>query len=230
MPHSSVTSKYVGFCDVLGFSAAVLTDFDATVALYEALRADLQNWPFPDKAQVSVYSDSILVVSEDLPAVVNTIVALNWAALMRGWLVRGGIAHGRHWETKDSGNLFLVSEALVKAVALEKTVKVPAVVVSSEIQLGVEAWVPRFEHGAFKAPLLHFDGRSLVNPFNDYWFASAVIQARRKRDSHPQHAAKYDWFLSLAESVARDDLLVPESAMSRMLELGILRKRPEGAA
>ena len=230
MPHPSVTSKYVGFCDVLGFSAAVLADFDATVALYEELRATLQNWPFPEKAHVSVYSDSILVVSDELPAVINAIVSLNWAALMRGWLVRGGIAHGRHWETKDNGNLFVVSEALVKAVAIEKSVKVPAVVVSSEVQLGVEAWVPRFEHGAFSAPLLYFDGRSGVNPFNDYWFASAVLQAKAKRDSHPQHAAKYEWFLSLAESVARDDLLVPDSAMSRMLELGLLRETPKGAA
>jgi hypothetical protein len=39
--------KYVGFCDVLGFSSAVLTDFDATIALYRAFRDDVRGWPFP---------------------------------------------------------------------------------------------------------------------------------------------------------------------------------------
>ncbi|GIK84790.1 MAG: hypothetical protein BroJett026_02710 [Betaproteobacteria bacterium] len=222
--------KYVGFCDVLGFSSAVLHDFDASIALYQQFRSDVRQWPFPPKAQVSVYSDSILIVSDELPDVVNAIVALHWAALMRDWLIRGGVAYGKYWEEKEGGNLFVVSDALVKAVALEKSVKIPAVVISEEIPLGIEAWVPRFQHGPFKAPLLHFGGHSIVNPFNEYWFASAAKRAKRLLDAHPQHKEKYEWFLSLVEAVARDDILIPEAALARMLELGILQKRPESAA
>ncbi len=216
--------KYIGFCDVLGFSSAVLTDFDATIALYQAFRDDVRNWPFPEQAQVSVYSDSILVVSDELPALLHTIASLNWATLMQGWLIRGGVAHGKYWEEKENGNLFVVSDALVKAVALEKVVKVPAIVVSKEIHLGIEAWVPRFQHGVFKAPLLHFQGLNIVNPFNGYWFASAAIRAKGLLEAHPKHREKYEWFLSLVEAVAKNDILIPEEALAKMLELGILQE------
>lgn len=227
MAESAIAAKYVAFCDVLGFSTAVLTDFDSTVALYRQFQTDVKGWPFPQRAQVSVYSDSILVVSDDLPAVVDTVVALNWAALMQNWLIRGGIAHGKYWEDKDGGNLFVVSDALVKAVQLEKTVKVPAVVVSDEIALGIEAWVPRFQHGIFKAPFLHFEEKTLVNPFNELWFNSAVIRARNLLDTHTKHKEKYDWFLSLADAVRRDDLLVPQTAMTEMIKLGVLQRKQD---
>jgi len=230
MAADSVPMRYVGFCDVLGFSSAVLRDFDSTIALYRQFQSDVRDWPFPRRARVSVYSDSILIVSDDLPAVLNTIVVLNWAALRHDWLIRGGVAYGRYWEDREAGNLFVVSDALVKAVRLENTVKVPAVVVSPDITLGVEAWVPRFQHGVFRCPLLHFLGHTLVNPFNSYWFASAAIRVRRQLELHPQHREKYEWFLSLVEAVSKDDLLIPESALAQMLELGVLQKRPVPAA
>jgi hypothetical protein len=222
---NSVPQKYVGYCDILGFSAAVLNDFDGTVSLYRQLREHLRMWPFPADAKVSVYSDSILVVSDSLPSVLNTIVSLNWAALMQGWLIRGGVAYGRYLEEKEDGNLFVVSDALVHAVAIEKSAKVPAVVVSTDIDLGIEAWVPRFKHNIFRAPLLYFEDRRIVNPFNEYWFKSSVIRVRQMLKQHPQHREKYDWFLSLAQSVAQDDLLIPESALKEMLALGIIQNR-----
>ena len=155
----------------------------------------------------------------------NAIVSLNWAASMQGWLLRGGIAYGRYLEEKEDGNLFVVSDALVHAVAIEKSVKIPAVVVSTDIDLGIEAWVPRFEHNILRAPLLYFDDRRIVNPFNEYWFKSSVIRVRQMLEQHPQHREKYDWFLSLAQSVAQDDLLIPESALKEMLALGIIQNR-----
>lgn len=225
--NTSATMKYVGFCDVLGFSSAVLKDFDATIAIYQEFRREVRRWPFPSLARVSVYSDSILIVGDELPSVLHTINMLQWVTLKHDWLIRGGVAYGRHWEESDNGNLFVVSEALVQAVAIEKSVKVPAVAVSEDIHLGIEAWVPRFQHGVYKAPLLYFQELTMVNPFNSYWFASAVIRAKRLLDAHPGHMEKYEWFLLLAEAVARDDILVPESALARMLELGILQKRSD---
>lgn len=218
--------KYVGFCDVLGFSSAVLNDFDTAISVYNQFRKDVIDWPFPLTANVSVYSDSILVVGDELPPVLHTIVALQWAALKQGWLIRGGVAYGKYWENKEDGNLFVVSDALVRAVEIEKTIKMPAVGVSDTIQLGIEAWMPRFEHGIFKAPLLYFDQRAIVNPFNEYWFKSAVIRANELLIDHPAHKEKYEWFLSLAEAVERDDILIPDSALAKMQELGILQKRP----
>lgn len=225
-----IPQKYVGYCDILGFSAAVLNDFEGTVSLYRELREHLRMWPFPVDAKVSVYSDSILVVSENLPSVLNTIVSLNWAALLQGWLIRGGVAYGRYLEEKEDGNLFVVSDALVHAVAIEKSAKVPAVVVSEDIALGIEAWMPRFEHNIYRAPLLYFENRCIVNPFNEYWFKSSVMRVQRMLEQHPQHQEKYSWFLSLAQSVAQDDLLIPESVLKEMLALGILQKRKGSSA
>ncbi|MBK9594468.1 MAG: hypothetical protein IPO57_03610 [Rhodocyclales bacterium] len=219
--------KYVGFCDILGFSSAVLKDIDATLVVYREFQNTIRKWPFAERAPVSVYSDSIMVVGDELPPVLHTIGALNWAALLHGWLIRGGIAYGRYWEEREDGNLFVVSDALVKAVALEKTVKVPAVVVAGDIPLGLEAWVPRFQQGIFKAPLLHFRGLNIVNPFNPYWFKSATIRLMELLDRHQHHSEKYDWFLSLSEAVAHDDILIPEEILNRMLELGVLQKVPE---
>lgn len=228
MSSADAPLKYVAFCDVLGFSAAVSNDFDATIALYREFQKNVQNWPFAERAKVSVYSDSMIVVSDELPPVVRAVKSLQWAALLQGWLVRGGIARGRHWEEGDASNLFVVSDALVKAVAIEKTVKVPAVVISTDIELGIEAWVPRFESGAITATVLYFGGHAIVGPFNEYWFNSAVIRVQQMLESFPAHAEKYEWFLSLADAIRRDDLLVPQTAVDRMVELGILSVNPPG--
>jgi hypothetical protein len=219
--------KYVGFCDLLGFSKAVLGDFEAAVAVYQEFRSRIRDWPFPTGARVSIYSDSMLVVGDDLPPVLHTIVALQWSGLTHNWLIRGGVAHGRHWEESENGNLFVVSDALVQAAEIEKSIKVPAVAVSSSIPLGIEAWMPRFEHGVFKAPLLFFQDLAIVNPFCTYWFRSAVIHAERLLALHPDHREKYEWFLSLAAAVERDDVPVPDSALKQMLELGVLCKREQ---
>ena len=94
-PHF-VPMKYVGFCDILGFSSAVQKDFDATIALYKELREILRDWPFSERAQITVYSDSILVVADELPPVLDAIVSLHWVALRHAWLIRGGVAYGEY--------------------------------------------------------------------------------------------------------------------------------------
>lgn len=219
--------KYVGFCDILGFSSAVLNDFDATLARYQRLKDHFQEWPLPKGAQVSLYSDSILIVGDELPAVLNAINIIQWSALLEDWLVRGGVAYGRYWEESDSGNLFVVSDALIKAVEIEKSIKIPAVGISKEITLGIEAWVPRLEGGIFNSPLLHFQDLTIVNPFGKYWFRSATVRVSQLLEIHPEHQEKYNWFLSLADAISKDELLVPESALTQMLELGILRDLTE---
>ena len=223
----TVPMKYVGFCDILGFSSAVLKDFDATLELYQKFRKKLQEWPFPLNAKISLYSDSILIIGDELPPVLDAIISLQWAAMEQGWLMRGGIAYGRYWEETENGNLFVVSDALIRAAAIEKSIKVPAIAICEELLLGIEAWIPRFKDGIFKAPLLYFRELTIVNPFNRYWFKNSIIKAQNLLDEHPGHKEKYEWFLSLADAVAQDELLVPESALTRMLELGILQDRAE---
>ena len=179
-------------------------------------------WAFPEKASISVYSDSILIVCDELPPILYAVQSLWFATLTQDWLIRGGIAYGKYWEDRSNGNLFVVSDALVRAVRLESTIKVPGVVLSPEIEVPLSAWVARFRDGPFSVPLLHFDGHHVVNPFNPYWFASARMRVCQLMEESPQHAKKYEWFLKLADQVEGNEPLVPQSALEEMLSLGLI--------
>lgn len=218
-----IPNKYVAFCDVLGFSSAVEHQFDATIALYKEFKERITDWPFPEKANVSVYSDSILIVCDELPPLLYAVQSLWFATLTQDWLLRGGIAYGKYWEDRSNGNLFVVSDALVRAVRLESKVKVPGVVLSPEVDVPLSAWVTGFRDGPFSAPLLHFDGFNVVNPFNPYWFASAKMRVLQLREQFPEHSAKYEWFLKLAQQVEAQVPLIPASVLKELLELGILK-------
>ena len=61
--------RYVAFCDVLGFSNAVEQRFEHTISVYAEFMKRMRDWPFPEKAEISIYSDSILIVSDELPSV-----------------------------------------------------------------------------------------------------------------------------------------------------------------
>lgn len=218
--------KYVAFCDVLGFSQAVENHFDQTIAVYKEFMGSIRDWPFPEKADISVYSDSILIVCSELPPLLYAVQSLWFATLTQNWLIRGGIAYGKYWEERENGSLFVVSDALVRAVRLEASVRVPAVVISPEVELSMAPWVTRFSHGPFAAPLLHFQGINFVNPFNPYWFASARMRISQLWSEFPQHEEKYRWLLALSDALEREETLVPDLVVQELLNLGIIEMRP----
>jgi hypothetical protein len=224
---NSVTMKYVGFCKVLGLPSAILSNFEATFAIFDQFRNDTRNWLPHSRSRVSIYSESIIVVGNELPSVIRTIAALQWAALNHGQLIRGGVAYGRYFEESEDGDIFIVSDALVQAAAIQKSVKAPAVAISKDIHIDIEAWLPRFEFGVLNAPLLHFQELTIVNPFNAAWFTSAVHRVKQLVTDHPKYQDKYEWFLALADALARNDVLVPESVLLRIEELGIIKRREE---
>lgn len=219
---ASIPLKYVAFCDVLGFSQAVEHNFNETILLYKQFQARMKDWPFPEHVDVSVHSDSILLVCDELAPLLHAVQTLWFATLTYDWLIRGGIAYGKYWEDRTDGNLFVVSDALVRAVRLESTVKHPCVALSSEIEIPLGAWVTRFEHGLLNTSLLHHDGLNIVNPFNQFWFASALNRVSQMKSISPEHSAKYDWFLSLGEAVSEQQTLTPKDALDKLLELGII--------
>ncbi|WP_247258080.1 hypothetical protein [Pseudomonas moorei] len=222
-----IPNKYVAFCDVLGFSHAVENEFERTILLYKEFSQRISEWPFPERANVSVYSDSILIVCDELPPLLYAVQSLWFATLAQDWLIRGGIAFGKYWEDRSNGNLFVVSDALVRAVHLESTVRVPGVILSPEVEVPLGTWFARFCDGPFAAPLLHFDGLNVVNPFNPYWFLSAKNRVAQLLIKYPQHSAKYEWFLKLAEHVGDDKALVPEEVEKELLAMGAITNRSE---
>lgn len=217
-----VPMKYVAFCDVLGFSHAVENDFNQTIQVYKAFQQRMSDWPFPERVDVSIYSDSILLVCDDLPPLLYAVQSLWFATLTYDWMIRGGIAYGKYWEDRSNGNLFVVSDALVRAVRIESTVKHPCVAVSPEVEIPLGTWVSRFEDGLFVAPLLHHDGLNVVNPFNLFWFASARHRVSQMKVASPQHSDKYDWFLNLAQAIEENQVLVPQQAVDKLLELKVI--------
>ena len=119
----------------------------------------------------------------------------------------------------------VASDALVRAVKLERSMGVPAVFVADDVEIPDDLWLYRFHKGVLAAPLLHFRDRNIVNPFNNYWFASASVRTAQMMMKSPEHKDKYLWFLALHLAVGKDQELIPPDALARFLREGKLTKR-----
>ena|ERR1700730_3988863 len=206
-----VADRYCGFVDVLGFGAATLADLHHALELYEELLDSSEFLSSLRKnVRISVHSDSFVLVSDGLGDVIGATQALQWSVLMKDYLVRGAIAYGSHAEGEKSGVRFIVSAAISKAVALEKTVKWPCVALHPDIEVPDEWW---FAQGR---PLLYFDSLRIVSPFNKFWFQSAMTRVSQLLERYPEHAAKYNWFLSLYSAVEAGEQLVPPEVRDRL--------------
>lgn len=204
-----ICGKYCAFIDVLGFGAATLNDLPMVMSIYEEIVRDAKDWAeFLKVVQLSVYSDSFVVISDELGPVLRATNLVQWFVLRKGFLVRGGIAHGNHAEGEKSGIKFIVSAALSKAAQLEKTIKHPCVAIHAEIEIPDDAW---FNESRI---LMYFEGIRLVSPFNIGWFKSAGNRAAALLKKYPEHAEKYEWFLRLFDAV-KTDRLIPEDVLKR---------------
>jgi hypothetical protein len=205
---SQITEKYVAFVDILGFGSRVLNNFDKLLDDFENfLRlAGLVERLLPD-VQITVYSDSYLFVSSKLERLVAAIQGLHMQSLFCDYLLRGGIAYGRHVEASRSHNLYVVSEALAKAASIEKTIGFPCVTLHPDINIPDEWWTGfnrNIERG-----VLYFGGKIIVNPCNLTWGTSAATRVRQMLDHSPQYRDKYEWFLEMHEALFSPVPMVP---------------------
>ncbi len=224
-----LTNKYVAFCDLLGFSNAVLTDFDKTADIYKEFREEVSKKKTLFKIELGVYSDSIIIVGDDLIQVAQTAQILQWTTLRHGWLVRGGIAHGKHWKESDANNLYIVSEALVKAVSIEKKIKHPIIAIDSDILLDLKYWIYAFNYSVFDLPIIHYNEQNIIMPFNNYWFKSAEIIVKDLKHQFPDHKFKYDYLLKLIESIKNGDVFIPQTVIDELIKDGVVvRDVPKG--
>ena len=199
-----------------------MTDFERTLELYKEFGNSLSNLPLAD-VQVTMYSDSILTTSKSLGKLLQAVQSLLFISLARQFVVRGAITKGRYWEQKKGNNLLVASDALVRAVKIENEIGIPAVVITDDIEIPDSYWAYRFAEGVFATPLLHFRDKNIVNPFNNYWFKSAAIHLSRMMANSPSHKEKYLWFLALYEEVKNDQVLVPQDAIKRLIDMGLLK-------
>lgn len=216
---------FVAYCDILGFSTRVRADFDDTTELYETF-ARLLTQLESKETRTSIFSDSIIITSKDLMRLVEVVNVLWFAAQTHFFIIRGGIARGRIWQKITPYHTQLVSDALIRAVEIEKSVRHPAVVIDESIDVGLNFWIPRFSEGSAIAPVLYYQNLKIVSPFGRYWFASALPRYQHlKEAAGAQHYHKYDWLIGLHEAVRNDEDLVPPHIIALLLREGVIKMR-----
>lgn len=216
-------NKYVAFCDILGFSNSVTSQFEKTISIYKEFKHEVSKQGFL-KLKTSIYSDSIFIEGENLIDVAKTVQILLWTSLRYDWLIRGGIAYGKHWKESDKNNLFIVSEGLVKAVNIEKTIKHPIIAISSDISIGIDYWTNGFFHSVFDLPIIHYNEYNIVNPFNNYWFKSAELRLLKLKSLNPEHLDKYNYLLKLVDDIKTSKTFIPMDIINDLLSKGLLKK------
>ncbi len=199
---------HVAFLDVLGFSAKVLNDFGGTVAVYAEL---IRGWEIHRKVykqvELTIYSDSLLLTSDELPPLLQAVTSLHMITMGLSCMLRGGVASGLHVSVSAGRDTYVVSEPLTRAAALEKAVGDPCVALDDCVDVPEHWWPVDFPN--IHRPILWFEGRRIVNPFHRYWYRSGQIRAEELRAQYPSHSEKYDWFLRLYDAVGSSKPLVP---------------------
>src|SRR6267142_1368440 len=169
-----IDNRYVGFCDILGFSNRILHDFKGTLEIYKRFGETFSGLAVK-KVEVTIYSDAVLITGNSLGPVSLAIQNLWFIALANDLMIRGAITQGRYWQQRKGNHMLVASDALVRAVKLEKSVGIPAVVIADDVDIPDGFWVHRFKAGLLQTPILHFRDRNIVNPFNTFWFQSASV-------------------------------------------------------
>lgn len=207
---AKITDRYVAFVDLLGFGQRVTTEFERTIDLYRYTLVEAVILSgYSKRVNIRIYSDAFLITSSDIAAIVNVVNYLHMCALRNEHLVRGGISFGQHFEAHNASNLYVVSTPLVKAVGLEKSVKDPCVVLDPAIDIPSDVWGEAAMPNVYR-PVLFFEGRTIVNPCNQFWGTSARIRVEQMLIESPQHAGKFNWFLRFHDAIFSDVPLIPK--------------------
>jgi hypothetical protein len=208
LPRDKIAEKYVALIDILGFSSGVLGDFNQSLETFErVLRSTGAVDKMSPDVEFRIYSDSYLLISDSLVRLVAATQGILMQTLFRDYLVRGGIAHGKHIDVAEPPHLFMVSEAVVRAAMIEKTVKYPCVAVHHDIKIEDKWWAPAPRN--LDRGLLYFGGLVIVNPCNMMWGASAATRVLQMLETHPQHREKYEWFLELHQAIFSPVPMIP---------------------
>jgi hypothetical protein len=204
-----VDHKYVAFLDVLGFSNMVTNKFEQTLEIYEKLIDAMRMHEIVDTGvSLQIYSDSILLVSDNLASILQAAGLVQFTTLFEGFLVRGGIGYGKHVSVQNGAHTYVVSEALINAVNVEKTVKMPCVALHEDINIPDEWWPLKVD--PVMRILHYFKGLNVVSPLNMMWGVSAIDRVKHMKEQAPEFSEKYDYFIELATSILERKQLVPE--------------------
>jgi hypothetical protein len=203
-------SRYVAFLDLLGFGSKVEQDMDGALRTYDAIFSRIREISLGllRSTTIAVASDSVLLTSETLEEILHACHYMQHFALFHETLIRGGIAHGVHVEARSRRNLYVVSPALIQAVRLEHNTGHPLVVLDPAIEVP-RSFYPYPGQHVLDRLLFFYDGCWVVSPFTRYFCQSAMTRVAMMMEDHPEHKAKYEWFLGLYSAVTAGEWLVP---------------------
>lgn len=208
LPIEQADDKFVGFVDLLGFSRRVLGEYEKSITFYQDILKFTGHIPtLRPEVKITIYSDSFLLVADSLGPLIAATQGLLMQTLLHDCLVRGGIARGEHLEVRKGENLYVVSEALVKAAAIEKSIKHPCVALHHEVEVPDDWWLG-YQRNLDRG-LLYFGGLRIVNPCNIGWGQSAGMRVIHMLEEAPQHRDKFDWFLELHQAIFSPVPMIP---------------------
>ena len=202
---------YVAFVDILGFGKQVKDNYYHILNVYDEIinriRRD-EDWR--EDTLLRIFSDSLILSSKNIGKVISAVNLIHMLTLFDNCLIRGGIGYGNHIEVSDIGNLYVVSQALVQAVEVEKSIKYPCVALHESIEVPLAWWLPDMPGiSNFLRKIIYFEGINLINPFNIAWGTSASGRVRVLATQYPEHNEKYNWFVRLYDAVKKDEPLIP---------------------
>src|SRR5258707_13548206 len=91
---ATVDNRYVGFCDILGFSNRILADFEGTLEIYKAFGNTMSSLPVKE-VEVTMYSDAILITGNSLGRESSAFQSLWFIALANDLMIRAAITKVR---------------------------------------------------------------------------------------------------------------------------------------
>ncbi len=190
---------YVAYIDILGFSDRVLSDFEATVAIYEEMISRHLEAGVHGDFTIRVLSDSFVLTTTDFVELLHMSQLLHSLALGHDYLVRGGIGFGRHVESLRGGGYYVVSQALVRAVATERHVGRPCIALDESVVIPQDRLNPGLH--PTQSGLLRFDNIWCVVPFHSMWARSARDRVCFMLENFPEHRQAFKWFLDFYHAV-----------------------------
>jgi len=92
--------RHIAFCDILGFSNKIMSDFNRTLEVYKEFRKSMFEFRTKE-VQATMYSDAILITAMSLGNALSAVQSLWFLALRLNLMIRGAVTKGRYWEERQ---------------------------------------------------------------------------------------------------------------------------------
>lgn len=190
---------YCAFLDILGYKNRLNLFFQGKFNLYGRVQRALNYARIgvppadsPDGIITRIFSDSIIVTAPkketSIDLMINYISILVSSFSYEGLFLRGGISHGRLFESNSNEYPFLASEGLVNAYKMETEAKYPMIVIDNSLVSEVSS----------KTHIVQFENKHILN------FARYIINENAKNEADV--IAELEEIKRIKDSISIEDI------------------------